>query len=130
MGATYPTLLFADNTMLMTQTAIQIKKLLGLVIEHCQPFNPQLYKDKCQLQVTDDVGCQVTFPDGIPAKKHTSIKYLGATFSQTENYASAIMRRLRPLWSDNHITISWKLVVYNAVKTLKGLLHTRNFGTH
>ena len=99
--------------------------LLKLVIDHSQPYNLMLNKAKCQLLVTNDVGSQVFFPNGTPVTKHQSIKYLGATFSATLDTgmitrqkiteATATMRSLAPLWSDNYIIQTWKLVVYNAV---------------
>ena len=124
-GTTYPLLLFADDTLLLTDTAKQMTHLLALIIQHSEPYNLTLNKPKCQLLVTNDVGSPVHFPDSSPVSKHDQIKYLGATFSATVDVnailrqkitdASANMRLLQPLWADTHISVSWKLVVYNAV---------------
>ena len=69
-GATYPTLLFADDTLLMTDTAAQMEQLLALVIQHSTPYNLNLNKTKCQLLVTNDNGSQVKFPDSNEVSKH------------------------------------------------------------
>ena len=124
-GARYPTLLFADDTLLFTEKAAHMEHLLRLVIEHSSPYNLVLNKGKCQLLVTNDVGSRVSFPDGTPVTRQEKIKYLGATFNTTLDInrivrqkitdASATMRTLQPLWADNHISTSWKLVVFNAV---------------
>ena len=121
-GARYPTLLFADDTLLFSAKAAHMEHLLSLVIEHS---TLTLNKGKCQLLVTHDVGSRVNFPDGTPVTRQEQIKYLGATFTTTLNInsiirqklteASATMRTLQPLWTDNQISTPWKLVVYNAV---------------
>ena len=67
--ATYPVLLFADDTLLLTSTAEQMTQLLGLTIAHSQPYNLALNKEKCQLLITNDITFEVTFPDGTPVKK-------------------------------------------------------------
>ena len=100
-------------------------RLLNLIINHSDNYNLKLNRAKCQLLVTNDQGTKVMFPDGTEATKHPSIKYLGATFSATLDVgmivrqklteATNTMRLLAPLWSDQHISISWKLVVFNAV---------------
>ena len=124
-GATYPVLLFADDTLLITEKAAHMEQLLGLIIEHSTPYNLTLNKGKCQLLVTNDVGSRVNFPDGTAVTRQEQIKYLGATFNasldvstivrQKTVEATATMRTLAPLWSDSHIPTPWKLVVYNAV---------------
>ena len=124
-GARYPTLLFADDTLLFSEKAAHMEHLLRLVIEHSTPYNLALNKGKCQLLVTNDVGSRVNFPDGTPVTRQEQTTYLGATFNtaldinrilrQKLTEASATVRTLQPLWTDNQISTSWKLVVYNAV---------------
>ena len=124
-GARYPTLLFADDTLLLANKAAHMEQLLKLMIEHSIPYNLTLNKEKCQLLVTNDVGSRVNFPDGTPVSRQKQIKYLGATFTATLDVgsilrqktteASATMRALQPLWKDTQISTSWKLVIYNAV---------------
>ena len=99
--------------------------LLALTIDHSQPYNLYLNKEKCQLLITNDNHQEVTFPDRTPVKKQDSIKYLGTVFSATLDVgmitkqrimeASQTMRLLMPLWTDNHIPTAWKLVVFNAI---------------
>ena len=123
-GATYPTLLFADDTLLLTSTAEQMTTLLALTINHSDPYNLQLNKDKCQLLITNGWG-RVTFPDGTPVPQSTTIKYLGTLFSSTLDVgqivrhklteAAATLRILLPLWTDPQIGTAWKLIVFNAV---------------
>ena len=124
-GAQYPTLLFADDALLLSNKAKQMSIALELIIEHSRPYNLQLNKEKCQLLVTNDLGCNVTFPDGTEVKKHASIKYLGATFSATldTNFivrqklteAAQTLRQLVPLWKEPQISRAWKLTVFNSV---------------
>ena len=124
-GASHPALLFADDTLLLTDTATKMTRLLELIINHSDTYNLKLNRAKCQLLVTNDRGTRVHFPDGTETEKHPSIKYLGATFSATLDVgmivrqklteASATMRLLAPPWTDAHISIAWKLVVFNAV---------------
>ena len=59
LGAAHPTLLFADDTLLITERAAHMEKLLELVIEHSRPYNLTLNKAKCQLLVTNDVGSRL-----------------------------------------------------------------------
>ena len=123
-GATYPTLLFADDTLLLTSTAEQMTTLLRLTINHSEPYNLDLNKEKCQLLVTNGWG-RVTFPDGTPLTKSPTIKYLGTLFSETLDIqhiirhklteATATLRQLIPLWKDTQISTAWKLIVFNAV---------------
>ena len=125
IGTSYPTLLFADDTMLLTNTKEHKRTLLGLVIEHSKPYNLALNKTKCQLLVTNDPGPPVYFPDGTEVNKHEQIKYLGTTFSATLDInliirqklteAAATLRQLSPLWGDQQIKTAWKLVVFNAI---------------
>ena len=124
-GASHPALLSADDTLLFSEKPAHMEHLLRLVIEHSTPYNLALNKGKCQLLVTNDVGSRVNFPDGTPVTRQEQVKYLGATFNTTLDInrivrqklteASATMRTLQPLWKDNQIISSWKLVVYNAV---------------
>ena len=124
-GLQYPTLLFADDTLLMTSTARQMTDTLGLIIAHSNNCNLSLNKEKCQLLVTNDLGCNVLFPDRTPVTKHESIKYLGATFHakldlgfiirQKISDAAQTLRTLSPLWSDTQITTAWKLTAFNAI---------------
>ena len=124
-GARYPTLLFADDTLRFSQKGTHMEYLLRLVTEHSAPYNLTLNNEKCQLLVTNDVGSRVNFPDGTPITRQEQIKYLGATFTSTLDInrivrqklteSSATMRTLQPLWTDNQIPTSWKLVVCNAV---------------
>ena len=124
-GACHPALLFADDTLLMSNTAAKMTKLLELIINHNNTYNLKLNRAKCQLLVTNDNGDRVLFPDGTETIRHPSIKHLGATFSATLDVgmivrqklteATATMRMLAPLWSDQNISTAWKLVVFNAV---------------
>ena len=124
-GAVYPTLLFADDTLLLTRTAKQMSTLLSLTIDHSLPYNLHLNKAKCQLLITNDLGCRVHFPDGEEVIKHQTIRYLGAIFSATLDVgmivrqkiteANSTMRQLKYLWADTQVSIPWKLVVFNAV---------------
>ena len=124
-GMRFPTLLFADDTLLMTNTARQMTQTLSMIIAHSYNYNLQLNKDKCQLLVTNDLGCPVIFPDGTPVTKHETIKYLGATFHakldmghilrQKTSEAAQTLRTLAPLWSDTQISTAWKLTVFNAI---------------
>ena len=124
-GAAYPALLFADDTLLLTNTARQMNTLLSLVIDHSRPYNLLLNKAKCQLLITNDIGCKVYFPDGEEVTKHNTIRYLGAVFSATLDVslivrqkiadAHSTMRQLKYLWADTQISTPWKLVVFNAV---------------
>ena len=68
-GARYPTLLFADDTLLLTDKAAHMEQLLQLMIEHSIPYNLTLNKDKCQLLVTNDVGSRGNFPDDTPVSR-------------------------------------------------------------
>ena len=132
-GTIYPTLLFADDTLLLTKTAKHMTDTLALIINHSHNYNLELNKDKCQLLVTNDLGCPVYFPDRTPVTKHESIKYLGATFHAKLDMghilrlkvseAAQTLRTLAPLWSDTQITTAWKLTVFNA------LIRTRIFYT-
>ena len=116
-GARYPTLLFADDTLLLAEKAAHMEHLLRLVIEHSTPYNLALNKEKCQLLVTNDLGSRVNFPDGTPIPRQEQIKDLGATFTTTLDVSSIIkqkiteatatMRACQPLWTDNHISTSW-----------------------
>ena len=125
MGAAHPFLLFSDDTLLLTDTSEQMTILLALTIEHSQPYNLYLTKEKCQLLVTNDNYKEVLFPDGSPVKKQASIKYLGTIFSATLDVymitkqrimeASQTMHLLTPLRKDNQIPTAWKLVVFNAI---------------
>ena len=125
LGATYPILLFADDTLLLTEQADQLETLLRLTIDHSENYNLGLNKAKCQLLVTNDPGTPVCFPDQEPITKHTSIKYLGATFHakldirfimrQKLTDAAHVLRQLLPLWRDTHIPTRWKLIVFNSV---------------
>ena len=72
-GAQYPTLLCADDTLLLSDTAYQLTRLLELVIHHSNQYNLALNKANCQLLVTNDPGHQVNFPDGSPVQKHDQI---------------------------------------------------------
>ena len=133
VGLRYPTLLFADDTLLLTKKARQMTNTLALIISHSNNYNLQLNKDKCQLLVTNDLGCPVHFPDQTPVTKHEAIKYLGATFHAKLDMgyilrlktsdAAQTLRTLAPLWSDTHIATAWKLTVFNA------LIRTRIFYT-
>ena len=124
-GATCPILLFADDALLLTRTARQMNLLLRLIIEHSLPYNLLLNKAKCQLLITNDVGCRVYFPDGEEVTKHNAIKYLGAVFSATLDVGMIVrqkitethstMRQLKYLWADTQISTPRKLVVFNAV---------------
>ena len=117
----------------MSNTATKMTKLLELIINHSDNCNLKLNREKCQLLVTNDNGERVLFPDGTETIKHPNIKYLGATFSATKDVgmivrqklteATATMRVLAPLWSDQNISTAWKLVVFNAV------VISRNFYT-
>ena len=123
--ASHPALLFADDTLLLSNTAAKVTRLLNLIVNHSDTYNLKLNRAKCQLLVTNDNGDRVLFPDGTETIKHPSIKYLGATFSATLDVsmivrqklteATATMRILAPLWSDQNISTAWKLVVFNAV---------------
>ena len=124
-GTSFPTLLFADDTLLLTKTARQMTKALNLIIEHSRTYNLYLNKEKCQLLVTNDLGCNVLFPEGTLVKKHDTIKYLGTTFSATLDVglitrqklaeAAQTLRLLMPLWKDTQISKAWKLTVFNAI---------------
>ena len=46
-GARFPTLLFADDTLLFSEKAAHMERLLRLVIEHSTPYNLTLNKGKC-----------------------------------------------------------------------------------
>ena len=63
-GSTYPALLFADDTLLLSDTAAQREELLAMVIVHSAQYNLQLNTAKCQLLVTNDPGPNIHFPDG------------------------------------------------------------------
>ena len=125
LGTEYPTLLFADDTLLLSDTAHQMTKLLELVIHHSNQYNLALNKAKCQLLITNDPGHSVNFPDGTPVQKHDQIKYLGTVFCnnldvnmivrQKTADASATLRQLQPLWTHAHISPAWKLIVFNAI---------------
>ena len=69
-GLKYPTLLFADDTLPLMSTARQMTDTLGLTIAHSDNYNLSLNKEKCQLLVTNDLGCNVLFPDRTPVTKH------------------------------------------------------------
>ena len=124
-GTQSPTLLFADDTLLLTKTAKQMTDTLALIIDHSDTYNLSLNKEKCQLLVTNDLNCPVYFPDRTLVAKHDSIKYLGVTFHakldmgyilrQKLSEAAQTMRILAPLWSDSQITPAWKLTVFNAI---------------
>ena len=124
-GTIYPTLLFADDTLLLTNKAKQMTDTLDLIIAHSHNYNLQLNNEKCQLLVTNDLGCPVHFPDGTQVKKHDTIKYLGATFHakldmsfimrQKTSEAAQTLRVLAPLWTDPQITTVWKFTVFNAI---------------
>ena len=123
-GTIYPTLLFADDTLLLTNTAEQMTQLLALTINHSEPYNLKLNKDKCQLLITNGWG-RVTFPDDTPVTQTPTIKYLGTIFSATLEVgmiithklteAASAMRALTPLWTDQQIGTSWKLIVFNSI---------------
>ena len=125
LGTQYPTLLFADDTLLLAETAHQMNKLLALVIDHSSEYNLRLNTTKCQLLVTNDPGLQVTFPDGREVTKHTQIKYLGTIFCQNLEVntiirqkladAATTLRQLQPLWTHQQIPPAWKLIVFNAI---------------
>ena len=92
LGTQFPALLFADDTLLLTDTAPQMTTLLRLVIEHSQPYNLALNTAKCQLLVTNDPGTNIHFPDDTPVTKHNNIKYLGTMFSNNLD-VNLIMRQ-------------------------------------
>ena len=92
-GAPVPTLLFADDTLLLAANATDTTTLLNLVIEHSEPYNLGLNQNKCQLLVTNDQGGRSFFPDGTELTKQETIKYLGTDFNNTLN-VGVIIRRL------------------------------------
>ena len=124
LRAQHPTLLFADDTLLLSDTAHQMTRLLGLVIDHSKQHDLAINTAKCQLLVTNDPGLQVYFPDGAPVQKHDHIKYLRTVFCNTLDVnmivrqkiadASATLRQLQPLWTHQQISPAWKLIVFNA----------------
>ena len=124
-GTIHPTLFFADDTLLLSETAPQMTKILDLVISHSKHYNLTLNTAKCQLLVTNDPGHPVNFPDGSPVQKHDQIKYLGTIFCNNLDVnlivrqkiadASATLRQLQPLWTHQNISPAWKLIVFNAI---------------
>ena len=77
MGTTCPVLLFADDTLLLANTAEQMTTVLSLTIAHSEPNNLDLNNAKCQLLVTSDTLAEVFFPDHTPVKKTAFHQILG-----------------------------------------------------
>ena len=132
-GMTYPVLLFADDTLLLTNTADEMTNLLALTIDHSKPYNLTLNTAKCQLLVTNDMGAEVYFPDTTPATKHATIKYLGTLFSSTLDVgmiirskltdAAQILRQLSPLWSDQTSHNSLEISSFQCNHQIQNFLH-------
>ena len=73
-GATHPTFLFADDTLLIADAAGKMTRFLELIINHSDTYNLKLNRAKCQLLVTNDQGTPVLFPDGTESRRQPNIQ--------------------------------------------------------
>ena len=128
-GLRVPTLLYADDTLLMATRPTDLTKLLHKVEHHSQTHNLKLNRGKCKLLVTNDHGTKIYFTDGTQATRVDKLLYLGAWFHKYLDNSSilrhklieatGVMRQLRIFWKTMRCTIPWKLRVFEAVVRAK-----------
>eukprot|EP00971_Amphidinium_carterae_P333292 6467958-Amphidinium_carterae.5 len=123
----YPMLLYADETLLLARTCLEMNKLLALVIDHSALYGLRLNFDKCKLIIISKLlhPGQVKFPNGSVARRVHELVYLGALFTDESRTITIVKRaiastmttakRLQLFWKHGRISVGWKLVVPTAV---------------
>eukprot|EP00971_Amphidinium_carterae_P327734 6459225-Amphidinium_carterae.1 len=126
-GALYPMLLYADDTLLLARTCLEMNKLLALVIDHSAMYGLHLNADKCKLLIISKLlyPGQVKFPSGSVAQRVHELVYLGALFTDKSRTITIVKRaiastmttvkRLQLFWKHGRISVGWKIVVLTAV---------------
>ena len=128
-GLRAPSLLYADDTLLLATRPTDLTYLLHIVETHSLSHNLKLNREKCKLLVTNDDGVRLKFSDGTDVQKVDQLLYLGAWFHKHLDIACivrrkfgetrGVMRQLQAFWRTWECTIPWKLRVFEAVVRAK-----------
>ena len=130
---TFMELLYADDTMLVGNSARAINRLLLEIEIESGYYNLRLNRTKC-LSMCMYGSNHIHFQDGTVMKQASEVTYLGGTLTkdvqpkvEIQNrigMAMEAVRSLEGLWKHTSCSVKWKINVYNAVvvsKLLYGL---------
>ena len=120
----YTELLYADDTVLVTNNAHAMNRFLSKVEQHASYFGLRFNQGKC---VAMGVNTDAVIPSGSGAKvkkKHSTI-YLGACINDTDNPKEnvkarlgacfAVLNKLHHFWKHSNCPSRFKLNVFHAV---------------
>lgn len=128
IGSKHDEVLFADDTICMSENAAAITRLLHDIEFESAKYGLKLNKNKCELL---NLGKQKTvkFADGTPVNKVFEAKYLGVYVNQDDDINTEISKRISEttitwrklgiFFKRSNATQRFKLTVYNAVVRAK-----------
>jgi hypothetical protein len=132
-GATFDEILFADDTILISQDTRSMNTLLGALTRESAKYGLNLNHDKCQV-LGFGPPSRVKFADGTLIPQAQTVKYLGCDLNLANDTHAEVMRRIREasgtlraahaFWRHGHCTIKFKLQALSAIcyaKVLHGL---------
>jgi hypothetical protein len=133
IGVNFDEILYADDTLLVSQSTRTMNKLLASVEEEGAKYGIRLNKPKCQLLAFGPESA-VKFLDGAPVPKTTEAVYLGCRLNNTHNThvevklriraAAATLRQAHIFWRNSSATLKFELRAVEAIlfaKILYGL---------
>ena len=127
-GATFDEVLYADDTILVSESKVAIQKLLHAIEVESERYGMRLNLKKCevvQLNSSEDI----RFRNGVVVPPHDEVKYLGCMLNEkgdpqkevNKRLSETIVtwRRLADFWKHSNCSCKTKLQVYDAVVRTK-----------
>eukprot|EP00973_Karenia_brevis_P061849 8602596-Karenia_brevis.AAC.1 len=138
-GAGFTEVLYADDTILLGKDVTQIQQTLHKIEEHSKKYGLALNKDKC-IHLRFNSLRRLAYKDKTKMPIEEEATYLGAQLhekgsvdkdiNQKIGAATAIWRKLDPLWKGTNNSTKTKLNVYNAVVRSKVAYSLETAGLH
>ena len=118
-------LAYADDTVLMGQSAAVVERALHHVQNTAEQYNLKLNLAKCEYMSMNAISNNITFTDGTQVKRKQQVKYLGAILTADARStpdvrariakATAGLEKLNKFWQHTDIDTAWKIKIYIAV---------------
>ena len=123
-GATFDELLYADDTILISESKEAVQKYLHQIEKESKKYGMNLNKTKCEV-LTINGDDPIFFSDGVRVPPHDRVKYLGCMINDKGDPKQEVNKRiseciviwkkLDPLWKHATNPTRCKLLVYNAI---------------
>ena len=127
-GATFDEILYADDTICISENETAINRLLAVIEQEGSKYRMKLNRAKCELFKFGQTG-KVHFADGMMLKPSNEVEYLGCKLNENANAGIEVQKRISEcinilnkldiFWGHADCSIKQKLQVQDAVVRTK-----------